>query len=573
MTVDPVTLEVIRGSLNYVSEEMGLVLRNTAYSPNIKERMDHSCAIFDKSRRLAAQAEHIPVHIGSMVLGVQEGLRNFKGKLEEGDMIIFNDPYISGTHLPDITTIAPIFFKGETAGYTANKAHHQDVGGISPGSLSPHAKNIFQEGVIIPPVKIMEDNKILQNTMDLILRNVRTPKTTVGDLRAQLAANRIGQRRVTEIVERYGINTFDESINMLMQHAETRLRSKIEKLPKTVAEAEDWLENIGNGGTTKIKVKIAVENSSLKIDYSGTDPQVEGPINSAYGVTIASVFFAIKSLLDPELIVNDGSFRPVSIYCPSGTILNPNPPAAVSNGNTETAQRNVDVLLKAFAQIMPEKVPAACQGTMNNVAMGGQIMGGELWAYYETIGGGYGGRIGLDGENGIHSHMTNTMNTPVEAIEATLPIRALSYKLREGSPGAGRWRGGAGVERSFRLLSPATITIVAERNQIPPWGLMGGKEGKCGEYVVRKNDGKSLRIGSKATVHFDSGDELLIRTPGGGGYGDPLERHPESVLRDVLDELITIEQADKEYGVIIDPATSTIDFHRTESTRRVRRTS
>ena len=570
MNVDPVTLEVIKGALIYTAEEMGIILRNSAYSPNIKERMDFSCTIFDGKKRLVAQAEHIPVHLGSMQLAVQNGLEKFKGELEEGDMLLLNDPYISGTHLPDLTLIHPIFYNGEIIAYAANKAHHSDVGGKSPGSMAGDATEIFQEGIIIPPVKLVKRRKVDRELTNLILSNVRTPHARLGDLRAQIAANLRGEKRVLELIKKYGIKTFEAAVEKIMDYSEKRIRNEIKRMPKESCSAEDYLENTGTTNKrVKIKVTVTVKEDELIIDYTGTDKQVDGPVNAVLGVTLSGVYYVLRCLTDPSIPMNAGCFRPIRVKVPKGCLMNPVPPAPVAGGNVETSQRNVDVLLKAFSKIIPEKVCAACQGTMNNVCVGGLKDGkGEAWTFYETIAGGFGGRHGMDGVDAVHSHMTNTMNTPIEAIETIYPLRFLTYKLREDSGGPGKWRGGVGLERSWMLLaSSAVLSVLAERTKIPPWGLFGGKPGAKGEYYLIKANGKRVKLKSKCTVKMEKGDIFVVRTPGGGGYGNPFERNPELVLRDVINGLVSPESAQKDYGVVIDLKNMKVDW---KSTKRLR---
>jgi len=570
VAIDPVTVEVIRGALTYAAEEMGIVLRNSAYSPNIKERMDFSCTIFDHKKRLAAQAEHIPVHLGSMQLAVQQGLKKFRGKLEDGDMVLFNDPYISGTHLPDITLISPVFHEEEIVAYLANKAHHSDVGGKAPGSMAGDATEIYQEGVIIPPVKFIKKNILDEEIADILLSNMRTPKIRLGDLRAQAAANILGRRRILELVKRYGVLTLHQAMEAIMNYSERWMRTEISKMPEGRYSAEDWLENTGtNDEKVKIKVTITIKKDRLTVDYIGTDRQVNGPVNAVLGVTLSGVYYVLRCLTDPSIPMNDGCYRPVKVDAPEGTVMNPTPPAPVAGGNVETSQRNVDVLLKAFAQIVPEKVCAACQGTMNNVTVGGiNPEDGKPWTFYETIAGGFGGRKGADGVDAIHTHMTNTMNTPIEAIESIYPIRFLKYEMRKDSGGPGRWRGGVGLERSWELLAPsATLSVLAERTKTSPWGLYNGKSGARGEYYVIKPNGKRIRLNSKCTVKIKKNDVFMVRTPGGGGYGDPLERDPKLVLRDVMNELVSVEAAKKDYDVAINSTLMEINWKATKRFR------
>ncbi len=566
MPIDLITIEVIKGALTYAAEEMGIVLRNSAYSPNIKERMDFSCTLFDHRKRLAAQAEHIPVHLGSMQLAAQKGLDKFEGKLEDGDMILFNDPYISGTHLPDITLICPIFHKDKIVAYSANKAHHSDVGGKAPGSMAGDATEIYQEGIIIPPVKFIKRKSIDEEIASILLSNVRTPEIRLGDLRAQMAANLLGKQRVLELVTRYGVETLHKAMEEIMNYSECRMRIEINKMPKGSYSAEDYLENTGTSNRkVKIKVTITIKKNQLLIDYAGTDKQVNGPVNAVLGVTLSGVYYVLRCLTDPIVPMNDGCYRPVEVHVPKGTLMNPTPPAPVAGGNVETSQRNVDVLLKAFAQILPEKVCAACQGTMNNIAVGGiNPENGKPWTFYETIAGGFGGRKGIDGVDAVHTHMTNTMNTPIEAIETVCPIRFLKYELREDSGGPGKWRGGVGLERSWMLLAPsATLSVLAERTEIPPWGLYDGKSGAKGEYYIIKPNGKRVKLKSKCTVKIEKGDIFVVKTPGGGGYGDPLKRQPELVVHDVSNGLVSLEAAKKDYGMAIDSVIMKIDLKST----------
>jgi N-methylhydantoinase B len=552
--VDPVRTEVIRGALIFACEEMGISLRNSAYSPNIKERMDHSCAIFDQKGRLAAQAEHIPVHLGSMAWGVRRTLEHFMQGLEENDMVLCNDPYISGTHLPDMTLIAPIFRNDEIIGYAANKAHHSDVGGAVPGSMAGDSRELYEEGLIIPPVKFLRRGKIDDDIASMILANVRTPETRLGDLRAQMAANILGKRRILELVEKYGVEILQGAIDQVMNHSERLTRAAINKMPRKRCEAEDYLDDSGTSTQpVRIKVTISVEEDTIRIDYTGTDGQVGGPLNAPWGVTISGAYYAVKCVTDPSIPTNDGSFRPIEIRAPEGLIVNPTRPAPVAGGNVETSQRNVDVLLRAFSKILPRKVCAACQGTMNNVSVGGtDPRTGRSWSFYETIAGGFGGRYGFDGVDAIHSHMTNTMNTPIEAIEPVCPLRFTTYQMRIDSGGPGKWRGGVGIERSWVLEAPsATLSILAERNSFPPWGLFGGRPAATGEYYITKANGKKTRLRSKCTVHMGKGDGLIVRTPGGGGYGDPLEREPSMVLADATNGLVSLKSARNNYGVVI----------------------
>jgi N-methylhydantoinase B len=548
--VDYTTMEVIKGALVYAAEEMGIALKKSAYSPNIKERMDHSCALFNNKRQLIAQAEHIPVHLGSMALAIKLGLEEYEGKLSQGDMILLNDPYISGTHLPDLTLIAPIFFEDKIVGYAANKAHHTDIGGKTPGSLAADSTELYQEGLIIPPVKLVKGGEIDPELSNLIRSNVRTPDIQMGDLRAQIAANNTGSRRVLELVELYGIDVLHSSMNQIMDYSEQRMRQEILAMPDGIYSGVDYLEDIlPGGGDVEIKVKVTKKGDSIEFDYDGTSKQVESPVNAPLGVTVAGIYYTLISITDPTIPVNDGCFRPITLKVPLGCMMNPNRPAPVAGGNVETSQRNVDVIMKAFSQITPDKVPAASQGTMNNITLGGMKDDGTPWTFYETIAGGNGGRPTSDGVDGIHINMTNTMNTPIETLEAYQPLQFKTYRFRPDTGGPGKFRGGCGIERVWTLTSEkATLSVMAERNKIQPWGLNGGHGGALGEFILVKADGSEEKLPSKVTIEIHRGDTLIIRTPGGGGYGDPLERNHEKIREDVLNGLVSPEAAKKKYG-------------------------
>lgn len=550
--MDPITVEVIRGGLVYAAEEMGIVLRKTAYSHNIKERMDHSCAIFDSSGRLIAQAEHIPVHLGSMSIALKNCLKEIDFALEKGDMVVFNDPYISGTHLPDITLVAPAYEGDRLIGYVVNKAHHSDVGGKAPGSLPGDASEIYQEGLIIPPIRLVRRGDLVNDVLKMILSNVRTPKIRMGDLRAQIAANLLGIRRLSEITKKHGIKVLNQAIDDIIDYSERRIRKEISNIREGTYDAEDYLESTGTEDEpVKLRVRVKVKGDEISFDYTGTDPQVNGPVNAVLGVTLAGIYYVLMCITDPTIPMNEGCFRPVSVHVPEGCVLNPIRPAPVGGGNVETSQRNVDLLFKALSEAIPERVCAAGQGTMNNVCVGGIDSSGRQWVFYETIGGGYGGRYGKDGVDGVQVHMTNTMNTPIEAIEASYPVLFLRYELRKDSCGAGRWRGGCGIIRSWKLLGKyASLSLMAERQKLAPWGLFGGKSGATGKALIIRSDGTKVELPSKCTVKMSKGDVFLILTPGGGGYGDPRERSKKAIHKDLENELISEDKAKEDYGFL-----------------------
>jgi len=528
MPLDPITVEVIRNALAYSAEEMGIALRNSAYSPNIKERMDHSCAIFDVHGNLLAQAEHIPVHLGSLPWGVKNALQYLRERGEEWreeDVVMVNDPYIVGTHLNDVTLIKPIFSGGSHVGFSVNKAHHVDVGGQTSGSISCNATSLYDEGVVIPPTKLIEEGCLSQRVLDDFLGEVRTPKIARGDLRAQIAAANLGERRVMELAGRYGVDALLSAFDEIISYGEKRMCERLKAIPEGTYRAEDCLEGIDSDVLTWIRAELKREDDELSVSFSGTDAQVKIPLNAVFGVTLSATYFAVKSITDPDGPMNEGVLRSIEVFAPKGSVVNPNRPAPVSGGNLETAQRIADVVFRALAQALPNRVPAASHGSMNNVMVGGfDPERKRQWVFYETIGGGSGGRYGKDGVDGIHCNMTNTMNTPIEAIERYYPLLFEQYELRAESYGAGRWRGGCGIKRSWTLLSPsAEVTVFGERTIVPPWGLMGGKSGALGAYWVKRKDGRRERIKSKATLILKRGDTLIIETPGGGGYGSPEE--------------------------------------------------
>lgn len=551
MSSDKISYEVIRNAAVFISEEMGVVLRNTAYSPNIKDRLDHSCAVLSPEGELVAQAEHIPVHLGSMAIGVRNTFNYLVREGEElkpGDVVMVNDPYIAGTHLNDIMLLKPVYAGGKLIAIVANKAHHVDVGGIVPGSIGGDARELLQEGTVIPPVKIMRGGVIEKDILKILERNVRTPRYFKGDLKAQIAALNVGDKRLRELASKYGIHTILAAWEYILDYTEQYTRNKLSKEGKQGKyEAEDYIE-IPPDKLIPIRARITLTGKSVSVDFSGTSPQVEFPINAVYGVTVASTTFALKSVIDPEMPLNHGFFRVVDIEAPQGSLVNPIPPAPVSGGNVETSQRIADVVFKALANAFPERVPAASCGSMNNIMVGGIKGGGEGWAFYETIGCGSGARPRMDGVDGVHTNMTNTLNTPIERLEKEYPILFTKYELRPNSGGPGTYRGGLGITRAFKIVEgKALLTIMSERTIVRPWGLNGGHPGAPGKhYVVRSSGDMEVLLG-KTTITLNSGDMVYINTPGGGGYGDPCKRPRHLVQRDILDEKITIESARNDY--------------------------
>jgi N-methylhydantoinase B len=533
--VDAVTSEVIKNSLVYASEEMGVAVRNAAYSPNVKERLDHSCALFDRHGRLIAQAEHIPVHLGSLPWGLRETLASLERRglvPAPGDMWAVNDPYLSGTHLNDITLIRPIFVDTRLAGYAANKAHHADVGGAVPGSMSADARDLFAEGLILPAVRLLAGDRVESETVELICTNSRSPDMRAGDLKAQIAGNVTGERRFLELIARYGLETFEAAIARFLGESERRMRAALRALPEGTYVAEDVLEDARGLPSIRIRAALTLRDGAVEIDYAGTSPQLALPINAVYGVTLSGIHFALRAATDPTIPMNEGCFRPVSVRIDAGTLLSPLRPAPVSGGNVETSTRNAGVILQALAQAAPERVNAPSGGTMSNVIAGGTRRDGSRWTFYETNGCGLGARPNADGLDGIQCDMTNTLNTPIEALERAFPLRVTRYEFVPGSGGDGRFRGGTGLVREFELTDgEATVVLLADRHTVHPPGLAGGAAAACGRHVLTR-DGVRTTLPAKTTVLLREGDRLSVETPGGGGYGDPAERDPAARERD-----------------------------------------
>jgi N-methylhydantoinase B len=515
---NPVQLEIFKSLFHAIAEEMGATLKLTAFSPNIKERRDYSCAIFDHRGDMVAQGDHMPVHLGSMPLSVKAAIEN--REMGPGDMVILNDPYKGGTHLPDLTLVSGVFSKRRLQFYVACRAHQSDVGGMSPGSM-PLAEEIYQEGLRIPPIKFMSDGKVNRDVWDMVLANVRTPEEREGDLAAMVGANRTGERRLMEIVAKYGWNQVNRYVTAILDYSERMTRQAISNIPDGIYEAEDFLDDDGiSDKPIAIRVKIDVKRDTAVIDFSNSDPQAEGSVNAVYAITASVVFYVFRTLVGFSIPSNAGGMRPLQIIAPKGTIVNARPPAAVCGGNVETSQRIVDVLYKCLAQALPDQIPAASQGTMNNLTFGAiDLRTKRPVAYYETVSGGMGARPTMDGLSGVHTHMTNSMNTPIEALEHAYPIRLLRYSLRHQSGGRGHWRGGDGVIRTLRFLTKAQVTLLSDRRKFAPYGLHGAEAGAPGVNVIIRKDGTQERLPSKFTKWVEEGEVLSILTPGGGGWG------------------------------------------------------
>jgi N-methylhydantoinase B len=518
---DPIQLEVFKHLFAAIPEEMGAVLRKSSYSPNIKERRDFSCALFDSIGNMIAQASHIPVHLGAMPLSVKQTIEEIQ--FAPCDVIILNDPYRGGTHLPDITIISPIFINDDIFGFAANRAHHADVGGMAPGSM-PIARELFQEGLIIPPVKIVTGGDRNQDLWEILLANVRTPVEREGDLKAQLASNHRGIQRLIELVSRYGIDQVEKYSKELLKYTERMTRKLISEFPDGEYAFEDYMDDDGiNSDPVKIKVNISIQGDQARVDFSGSAPQQMGSINAVYAITLSAVYYVFRCLLSLDVPNNSGCLTPIEVIAPKGSVVNATHPAPVAGGNVETSQRIVDVLLGALSKAVPQRIPAASQGSMNNTLIGGWDPEKDRpFTYYETIGGGMGARPTKPGISAIHSHMTNTLNTPVEALEFAYPFQVLKYEIRHGSGGKGKFPGGDGIRRDIQLQTPAQVSLLSERRNTKPYGLAGGGPGAQGKnIVIRGNDERELP--SKGTFNLDPGDIFSIQTPGGGGYGKKKE--------------------------------------------------
>ncbi len=505
--LDPVTLSVLASALAGIAEEMGAVLIRSSYSSNIKERRDCSTALFDAKGLMVAQAEHIPVHLGAMPEAVAAIMRRDP---EPGDVFAINDPYSGGTHLPDITLVSPVAHEGEIIGYAVTRAHHSDVGGMRPGSMPSDSREIFQEGIIIPPVRLVRDGEYVADVMDLLLANVRTPGLRRGDLRAQIAANNIAEERLSELIDRRGKDTVLAAFDEVVSYAEKRTREAIRDLPDGEHSAEDCMEGDGiTDNDIAIKATVTVEGDSMKIDFTGTADSVRGNINCPLPVTRSASYFALRVLLPKDILANAGTYGPLTIEAPEGSLVNATYPSAVVAGNVETSNRIADTVLAALSGFAPQGIPAQGQGTMNNT-----IIGGSGWTYYETIGGGQGAGYSGPGPSGVHVGMSNTLNTPIEAFEMEYPMRVERYELLYGSGGEGEHRGGDGIVRSVKVLEPASLSLLTDRRRHSPHGLEGGEPGRVGRNLLNGEE-----LPPKVSREMQEGDVVTVETPGGGGYG------------------------------------------------------
>jgi N-methylhydantoinase B len=523
MTIDPIELAIFQNAVHSIAEEMGAALRRTALSPNIKERRDYSCAVFDSQGRVIAMGDHMPVHLGSMPMSVEAAIQTIE--LTPGDIVILNDPYAGGTHLPDITMVLGVFVPGRNrpAFYVSNRAHHADVGGSFAGSMGP-AREIFQEGIRIPPVRIVRGGIVDREMLSLILLNVRTPREREGDLESQMGACRVGERRILEVVEKYGLAKLEAMTDELLNYSERLVRAELRAMPAGDFTAEDWLDS---DGVTDAPIKIAVcltldpDAAALNVDFAGSSPQVAGSVNAVRAITLSACFYVLRCLLTEDAPATTGILRPLTLAAPKGSIVDALPPAPVAGGNVETSQRIVDVLMRALAAAVPHRVPAASAGTMSNLTIGGiDPRTGEPFTYYETAAGGMGARRGLDGISGVQTHMTNSLNTPIEALEYAYPLRMKRYSYRYGSGGDGEFRGGDGLIREVELLADAQVTLLADRRTFRPYGLQGGEDGARGRAsITRAGSSDETELPGKCSQRLAAGDTLRLETPGGGGWG------------------------------------------------------
>jgi N-methylhydantoinase B len=520
-TADPIELAVFQSATHSIAEEMGATLRRTSFSPNIKERRDYSCAVFDGAGEVIAMGDHMPVHLGSMPMSVRAAIEALR--LERGDIALLNDPYAGGTHLPDLTMVLPVFTEGEASPvfYVAARAHHADVGGMYPGSMGL-CREIYQEGLRIPPVKLVRAGVIDQGILGIILHNVRTPREREGDLLSQIGACRVGELRLTELLEKYGVALARRLSVELLDYSERLMRAELATIPQGEFAAEDFLDSDGFGSEpVRIAVSVAFSGEGVTIDFAGSAQQIASSLNAVFAITYSAVYYVFRCLLQEGAPATAGLMRPVKVVAPVGSIVNAELPAPVAGGNVETSQRIVDVLLRALAQALPERIPAASSGTMNNLTIGGfDPRTGRPFAYYETIAGGMGARPTADGVSGIHTHMTNSFNTPVEALEYAYPLRVRRYGYRRGSGGEGRFRGGDGIVREIEMTAPARVTLLTDRRVFRPYGLAGGAEGAAGRSLL-ESSGAVKELEGKCSLETRVGDVIRMETPGGGGWGTP----------------------------------------------------
>jgi N-methylhydantoinase B len=516
--------ELVGKATEFISEEMGVALRRSALSPNIRERMDHSCAILSGKGRIVAQAEHIPVHLGSFKVGTENLLARLardSTSLAEGDMVVVNDPYISGTHLNDVMLLAPVFVQRRIAAYVVTKAHIVDVGGPAPGSLNPEARTLFGEGLVIPPTKLLRAGVVVPEVLRWMAANFKDAPTAIGDIHAEIAANRMGIARLARLFQRFGPRSVQQSWEESIAHTRRVVQRGLAQWRAGRYRSADYVEWAGS--LLPIQLTLSISGRAIVADFTGSHPQVEAPINAVLGVTYSATAFAVRCALGSTVATNAGFYDCVNVRAPEGCLVNPMSPAAVSGGNVETTQRVADVVFRALSQALPERIPAASAGTMMNVMLGGHRSSGSYWAYYETIGGGTGGRPEGDGVSAVQTNMTNTLNTPIEIAEMEYPLFFTRYAIRSHSGGRGEHAGGDGIVRSFRVRRPTTLSVLSDRFLRGPWGLQGGSPGSPGRVTVVRKSGRTS-MPSKFVTDLATGDEVILETPGGGGFGKARRR-------------------------------------------------
>ena len=516
MPIETFELEIFNNILSTIADEMGSVLIRSGFSPNIKERRDLSCAIFNKSGDMVAQAAHIPVHLGSMSFSVEAILNE---DILEGDIFILNDPFKGGTHLPDITCIKPLFYNNKLEFFLVSRAHHADIGGDTPGSM-PQSRTIHEEGIIIPPSKLYRDGIMNEELMQRILDKTRDPQEREGDFKAQISCLEIGRNRLIEALDKYGIDKINEASSELLNYSEKIMKAVITDIPDGIYEFMDFLDDDGQGNKNiELKVKISIEGDTATVDFNGSSPKVEGCMNAPYSVTVSAVLYVFQCLAPEGIPLNSGPLRTIRIKVDEDSVLNAKYPSAVVGGNVETSQRVVDTVFGALSEAVPDKVQAASSGTMSNITFGGiNPANNTEFAYYETIAGGMGARKGMNGVSAVQTHMTNTLNTPVESLEKDLPLLINTYSIREGSGGNGKFNGGDGIVREFKFLADAEVSLTTERRLSSPYGINGGKNGKSGKNILIVGDSETV-LPPKKTFKVNKGDIVRIETPGGGGWG------------------------------------------------------
>lgn len=573
MDMDVISQEVIRNGLINISREMGNIMGRTCYSSILNEGKDYSCAIFDSEGNLAAEAEFVLVHLAAMHYAVKACVDKFgKENFAPGDIVMHNDPYLGGSHLPDITMIRPIFIEGKIIAFVANRAHYPDVGGWSPGSFSGEASEIFHEGFIIPPLKLYRNDVLDEQILELFAANVRAPHRIYGDSSAQVASLRIGEKRLNEMVERHGVEKITSGIKYVMDYSEKLMRKRISEVPEGKYKFFDYMDDSGlNTPPVRIVLDLVVRKGELTFDFSGTDPEVECPINAPLAVVCSATFGAAKCILTPDVPLNAGMFRPMKIIAPEGSLLNPTYPHPVAAGNTNTSQRLFDIVMGAFSQCIPHLTAGCHYGANSDLGLGGyDYRFDEPYVLYMMPVGGLGACHNRDGNHAIINFMGNCSNQPVEVFEAMYPYRIGFYHLRENSGAPGTYRGGSATMVQYSPVGhKALASIFTERTKIPPFGICGGLSGAFSKYILRKRSGEERIINSKISrIPFEEGDTFTIMAPGGGSYGNPFQRDPEKIAEDLRDELITPEFAKTYYGVIIDKKTGKIDKVKTRKYRQ-----